>query len=32
MEQKLKDLLEESFSMVGGIVTHKPINDRGITY
>ena len=25
---KLKDLLEESFSMVGGIVTTKPINDQ----
>ena len=25
---KLKDLLEESFSLVGGIVTHKPINDH----
>ena len=25
---KLKDLIEESFSMVGGIVTHKPINDQ----
>ena len=24
---KLKDLLEESFSLVGGIVTHQPIND-----
>ena len=25
---KLKDLLEESFSLVGGIVTHQPINDH----
>lgn len=25
---KLKDLLEESFSLVGGIVTHQPINDQ----